>query len=146
MTDTKLLTPSELQNLAEQGKLAKVQAQFDHVKKEEEERKALHEAFMGREIDPNVKELVNAAVRRAAEQGLHEVQMLTFPADFCNDRGRRINNGEPDWPDSLEGFAKKAMLYFEKELKPLGFKARAKVLTFPGGMPGDIGLFLGWGG
>jgi hypothetical protein len=144
MTDTKLFTPGELKKLTEQGQLAKVQAQFDRVKIEEEEKKALHEAFMGREIHPEVRERVNAAVRRAAEQGLHEIQVVTFPATYCNDRGRRINNFEPDWPDSLEGFAKKAMLYFEKELKPLGFKVRAEVLTFPGGMPGDVGLFLSW--
>ena len=144
MTETKLLTPSELTQLTEQGQLAKVKAQFDHLKKEEEEKQTLRESFMGRDVHPQVKERVNAAVRRAAEQGLRQIQVLTFPATYCNDRGRRINNAEPDWQDSLEGFAKKAMVYFEKELKPLGFKVRAEILTFPGGMPGEVGLFLSW--
>ena len=94
----------------------------------------------GRSVDANRLALVS----QAAEQGLRELQVVTFPATYCNDRGRRINNAEPDWPDSLEGFAKNAMAYYEKELKPLGFKVRAEVLTFPGGMPGDIGLFLRW--
>jgi hypothetical protein len=144
MTETKLLTPSELKQLTEQGQSAKVQAQLDYLKKDEAEKKALREAFMGRDVHPQVKERVNAAVRRAAEQGLHQIQVLSFPATYCNDRGRRINNAEPDWQDSLEGFAKKAMVYFEKELKPLGFKVRAEILTFPGGIPGDVGLFLSW--
>jgi len=26
----------------------------------------------------------------------------------------------------------------------MGYKMRAEVLDFPGGMPGDIGLFIGW--
>ncbi|HEY1385112.1 MAG TPA: hypothetical protein VGF43_15935, partial [Dongiaceae bacterium] len=58
---------------------------------------------------------------------------------------RRINNMEPDWPNSLEGFAKKAYEYYMAELKPLGFKLHAQVLDYPGGMPGDIGMYLRWG-
>jgi hypothetical protein len=144
MSDTKLLTPAELQKLAEQKQMAKVQAEFNRVKEQEQEQKALHEAFIGRDIHPQVMERVNAAVRRAAEDGLHEIRVLTFPASYCNDGGRRINNAEPDWPDSLEGFAEKCVEFYQKELKPLGFKVRAEILTFPGGMPGDVGLFLCW--
>ena len=99
---------------------------------------------MSRDVHPEVMNRVNAAVKRAAEQGLHEVQVLTFPASFCNDQGRRINNGEQDWPVSLEGFAKKAHEFFEAELKPLGFKSRAQVLNYPDGRLGDIGIFLAW--
>jgi hypothetical protein len=33
----------------------------------------------------------------------------------------------------------------EHDLKPCGFHLSARVLDFPDGMPGDIGLFLGWG-
>ena len=56
----------------------------------------------------------------------------------------RINNNEPDWPDSLEGFAKRAYEFYLKELRPLGFKVRVQVLDFPGGMPGTIALSLVW--
>jgi len=140
----KLLTPNDLKGIAEKIHMAKVQEQFDRVRKEQEEQRAIHEAFMSRDVHPEVMNRVNAAVKRAAEQGLHEVQVLTFPASFCNDQGRRINNGEQDWPDSLEGFAKKAHAFFEKELKPLGFKARAQVLNYPDGRLGDIGVFLAW--
>ena len=31
-----------------------------------------------------------------------------------------------------------------KELRPLGYKLHAQVIDFPGGMPGEIGLFLKW--
>jgi hypothetical protein len=140
----KLLTPKDLKGITEKLQMSKVQEQFDQVKKEQEERRALHEAFMSREVHPQVMDRVNAAVKRAAEQGLHEVQVLTFPASFCNDQGRRINNAEADWPVSLEGFAKKAHEFFEAELKPLGFKSRAQVLNYPDGRLGDVGLFLSW--
>ena len=99
---------------------------------------------MSRDVHPQVMDRINAAVKRAAEQGLHEVQVLTFPASFCNDQGRRINNAEADWPVSLEGFAKKAHEFFETELKPLGFKTRAQVLSYPDGRLGDVGIFLSW--
>src|SRR4029077_4915999 len=45
-----------------------------------------------------------AAVRRAAEQGFHELQVLRFPASYCNDHGRRMTVAEPDWPGPLGGF------------------------------------------
>ncbi len=87
---------------------------------------------------------LNKVIRVAAEQGHKEVRVITFPASFCNDGGRRINNMLPDWPDSLEGFAKKAYEFYQKELRPLGYKLHAQVIDFPGGMPGEIGLFLKW--
>lgn len=74
----------------------------------------------------------------------HELQVFTFPSSYCNDRGRRINNGEPDWPSSLEGFAKRAYFFYDKELKPLDFRLRASVLDYPRGMSGNIGMFLIW--
>jgi hypothetical protein len=50
----------------------------------------------------------------------------------------------PDWPDSLEGFARRAYDFYMKELRPLGYKLHAEVIAFPGGVPGEIGLFLKW--
>ena len=142
--DEKLVTPDELKEITDSIHMAKVQEQFERVRKEQEEKRALHEAFLARDLDPDVRTRVNAVVTRAAEQGLHEIQVVSFSANYCNDQGRRINNGEPDWPDSLEGFAKKAHEFFEAELKPLGFRARAQVLSYPDGKLGDIGLFLSW--
>ena len=46
--------------------------------------------------------------------------------------------------DSLEGFAKVAMQFYDKELKALGFRVQARILDYPGGMPGDVGIFLRW--
>jgi len=140
----KPLSPGDLQGIAEKTQLAKVQEQFERAKKEEQERKALHEAFVTRDLHPEVMERVNAAVRRAAEQGFHELQVLRFPASYCNDHGRRINVAEPDWPESLEGFAKRAYEFFGKELRPLGYRLRAQILDYPHGQLGDVGLFLCW--
>ena len=140
----KLLTPDELKGITDKAHMAKVQEQFDRARKEQEEKRALHEAFMARDVHPDVMARVNATVKRAAEQGLHEIQVFTFPASYCNDQGRRMNNAESDWPASLEGYAKKAHEFFEAELKPLGFRVRAQVLNYPDGRLGDVGMFLSW--
>jgi hypothetical protein len=42
----------------------------------------------------------------------------------------------------LRGEAAELYLRWERDLKPLGFGLSARVLDFPGGKPGDIGLFM----
>jgi hypothetical protein len=139
-----LIRPEDLRKLAADLEMAKARKEMDALHKKEEEAKALREAFMSRDIHPEHIERLNAVIRRAAANGLTEIEAFTFPAGFTSDGGRRINNNEPDWPDSLEGFAKKAYDYYEKELRPLGYKLQVRVLTYPGGMIGDIGMFLHW--
>ncbi len=70
--------------------------------------------------------------------GAREVPWCSdFPRAYCNDGGRRINIGDPELADSRsEGFGKTAYNYFEKELRPLGYKLRAEIVSFPEGLPG----------
>ncbi|MGO8920901.1 MAG: CBS domain-containing protein [Stellaceae bacterium] len=82
--------------------------------------------------------------RLAAEHGAKEFMLLRFPSEACSDGGRAVNAGEPDWPARLRGDAAELYLRWERDLKPQGFHLAARVLDFPGGMPGDIGIFLGW--
>lgn len=93
--------------------------------------------------DKNWNELLHQA-REAAEHGDKEFQLLRFPSDLCIDQGRAINGALAGWPRSLRGEAAEIYLRWESELKPRGFHLSARVLDYPNGMPGDIGLFLGW--
>jgi hypothetical protein len=34
--------------------------------------------------------------------------------------------------------------FWNEHLRPRGYKVRAQIVEFPGGMPGDIGIFLIW--
>ena len=99
---------------------------------------------MEREVHPEVIERINHAVSVAAQRGLHQIQVMSFPSSYCTDGGRRINIADPEWPSTLQGFAKDAYDFFEKELRPHGYKLYAEIISFPGGMPGDVGLFLKW--
>jgi hypothetical protein len=140
----KLLSPDDLIQISADAEIAKMDDERRIKKSKEEEKAKLRQAFLSREIQPEAVDRINAAVRVAALDGRHELQVLTFPSRFCSDGGRRINIGDPEWPSTLDGFAKKAYEFFEKELRPLGYKFYAEIIDFPGGMPGEVGLFLKW--
>lgn len=99
---------------------------IEHHISEEDWRKLMHEA------------------QQAAERGEEEFQLLRFPSDLCSDGGRAVNAPEPDWPGTLRGEAAEVYMRWERDLAPQGFHLAARVISFPDGMPGDIGLFLTW--
>jgi len=117
-----------------------------HMREHEEQQKAVMAEFhqpptrTPEQLMQQVMQLVN----QAAERGQTEVQVYRFPNELCSDRGRRINNGEPDWEATLEGRPKDGYEFWREHLRPLGFGLKAEVLEYPGGMPGDIGFFLTW--
>ncbi len=141
---TTLLRPQDLNENISDAEMKKMEDERKRKERQKREQRQLHDAFMARDIHPQVMDRLNNAVRIAAEQGFKEVQVITFPASFCNDGGRRINNMLPDWPDSLEGFARRAYDFYIRELRPVGYKLHAQVIDFPGGMPGEIALVLKW--
>ena len=81
----------------------------------------------------------------AAESGQKNSCCCAFPNQLCIDGGRAINVAEHDWPATLRGRPAEIYLRWERDLKPRGFGLLARVLEFPSGKPGDIGLFLLWG-
>ena len=139
-----IVTPEELRKAQDERDMAAAREAMEKLRRTEEEQQALHEAFLNRKIGPEAIERFNAAVKKAAEQGQHEIMIGQFPASWCSDGGRRINNNLEDWPESLEGIAKQVYEYHVKNLAPLGYKMRVEVLNFPGGVPGDIGIFFRW--
>ncbi len=128
----------------------------DHQRGEVQHREAERRAAAERRQQA-VKELIDHHIgdetwqamlhnaRQAAERGQTELMLLRFPSQLCSDRGRAINAMEPNWPTTLRGEAAELYLRWEHELRPNGFRLGARVLDYPGGMPGDVGLFLVWG-
>jgi hypothetical protein len=139
-----LLRPQDLMQILSDAEMVKMNEARQAREKKEQQQKELREAFMSRQIHPEVFDRINRAVRIAAEQGRHQAEVVTFPCSFCSDGGRRINIADPEWPSTLEGFAKTAYQFYLKELRPLGFKMHAQIINFPHGMPGEAGLFLKW--
>ncbi len=85
-----------------------------------------------------------AIIERAVSNGLTEVLVMRFPNSLCTDRGRAINQQEAGWENTLTGLPKELYDFWDRQLRPLGYKIRVQVVDWPGGMPGDIGITLKW--
>jgi hypothetical protein len=154
MSENRPTTPAEAgtfsaadlrRRMAEQ-EAAKAAEELRHTQEQEEKQKAVMAEFHKPpdRTAEQLLQLVTQLVNRAAERGQSEVQVYRFPNSLCNDRGRKINNLEPDWDQTLEGRPRLGYEFWRDHLRPLGFGLKAEVLEYPGGMPGDIGFFLTW--
>ena len=85
-----------------------------------------------------------AIIKRAADNGLTEVEVFRFPNVLCTDHGRAINQSEPGWETTLTGLPKEIFEFFEKYLKPRGYRVAYQIVDFPNGIPGDVGVTLKW--
>ncbi len=139
-----LIRPGDLKKVAVEKEMARAREIAEADKRRADERHQVQQAFMDRQIHPEVKARLTTVLRAAAERGDTHVRLFTFPSDLCNDGGRAINNADPDWPKTLVGFAARAYEYYQKELQPHGYRLRAEILDFPGGMPGEVGITLAW--
>ena len=77
---------------------AKAAEELRHMKEQEEKQKAVMEEFH-KPLERTAEQLMQVVmplVSHAAERGQSEVQVYRFPNAMCSDRGRRINNSEPD--------------------------------------------------
>ena len=137
---------SELRRRMAEREAAKAAEEARRMKEEEEKKKAVYEEFYeapARTAD-QLMEFLMQLVNRAAERGQSEVQIYRFPNRLCSDGGRRINNSQPDWEETLEGRPRLGYEFWRDHLKPLGFGLKAEILDYPGGMPGDVGFLLTW--
>lgn len=101
-------------------------------------------------------------IRHAFERGETELMFASFPSSFCTDGGRAIINAgappinkpseaelaaqsdEPEWLASLPVGVRQVYDYWKTDLKSGGFGFSARIINYPGGMPGDVGLFFSW--
>lgn len=94
--------------------------------------------------DEEALKRVGIIVERAVANGLTEVQVYRFPNALCTDHGRAINQQEPGWETTLTGLPKEMYEFWDRQLRPLGYKLRVQIIDFPDGMPGDVGITLKW--
>ncbi|MBS0561078.1 MAG: hypothetical protein JSR21_13590 [Proteobacteria bacterium] len=104
-------------------------------------------------------ETVLDRIKRAFDRGETELMLVSFPSSFCTDSGRAVANAdvppinkaaapgpdaEPAWLATLPKGARPIYNYWKQTLKPGGFQFSARIVNFPSGMPGDVGLFFSW--
>jgi len=138
------LTPQELRQRVEKKAMEEARKAAEAARKTEDHQRELREVFMSREVQPNGMARLMDAVTHAAETGKSELMVIRFPSSYLSDGGRAINNFEPTWPKTLDGFAKRAYDFYEQNLREQGYRLRAQILEYPDGKPGDVGLFLSW--
>ena len=150
MNDTKTEAPTPVVS-AEALRMTILKKEMERLEAQDKAREAeqkKHAAFTDDFLHHHVTEEERAMVRRmvmnAVKDGKLEALVYSFPSDLCTDSGRAINNADPEWPKTLQGKAKEFFDAYEATAKPLGYRLKAMVISFPDGMPGDIGFFLNW--
>jgi len=99
-------------------------------------------------------------IKRAFDHGETELMFASYPSSFCSDDGRAIVNAGappivkpdknapkpavPDWIETQPKGVRIVYDYWKQHMEPGGFKLSARIINFPGGMPGDVGLFFSW--
>jgi len=145
-TTISAFSAADLRHRMAEREAAKAAEELRHMQEQEEKQKTVMAEFYKppERTAEQLLQLIMQLVSKAAERGQSEVQVYRFPNSLCSDRGRRINNSEPEWEKTLEGRPKAGYEFWHEHLRPLGFHLKAEVLEYPGGMPGDIGFFLTW--
>ena len=95
--------------------------------------------------DDQVIEKATVIISRAVENGLTSVQVFRFPNHLCTDNGRAIDQAEPGWEKTLTGIPKELFQFYERQLKSHGYQMKYEIIDRPGGIRGDVGVFLSWG-
>ena len=121
-------------------------ADVERRARDAEERKLAEFAqdFMHNHVSEDEMAMVRRLVMNAVKDGKFEAMIYSFPSGLCTDSGRAINNNDPRWPETLQGKSKELFASYEELARPRGYKLKAMVINFPGGIPGDIGFFLNW--
>ena len=114
----------------------------------EDEKRALIERLTkpsGKTEEEKIQ-LAATIIQRAVRNGMTEVQVYRFPNTLCTDKGRAINQQEAGWETTLTGIPKEIFQLWTDYLKPRGYRISYQIIDFPGGVPGDIGVTISWGG
>lgn len=147
--DESFMSANDLRSYMNKMEMAKASKAVDAMDNAEKARRELIKQLsepmkLTPEVIKNAVDRLKSAVRRAAERGDTEVLVMRFPVALCTDHGRAINNSDADWPESLTGRPRQAYEFWRDHVRQAGYRLKAMIIEWPGGMPGDVGLFLSW--
>lgn len=150
LADETFMSAADLRNYMTEMQMAKAMKSVDGMSRAEKARQDLTKR-LAEPIDmtpERLKEILQplrSKLRAAAERGETELMVMRFPNTLCTDKGRAINNSDPDWPETLSGRPRQAYELWRDQLRQGGFRLSAMIIEWPGGLPGDVGFFLKWG-
>ena len=135
---------SELRMLLLEEQMAEAKKRESHVKREQDKLSKFTEDFLRNQVTEDEIAMVRRLVMNAVKDGKLEALVYSFPSNLCTDSGRAINSGDPQWTETLQGKAREFYNRYVEFGRPQGYKLKAMIINFPGGMPGDVGFFLNW--
>ena len=144
MSEQPIISAGDLRMAILQKEMAEIKGAEKAKAEQEKQLRDFTESFLHAHVTDEERALIQKLVMSAVNNGKFEALVYSFPSDLCTDSGRAINNRLPHWPETLRGKAKELYERYTEVAKPQGFKLKAAVINFPGGMPGDIGFFLNW--
>lgn len=146
MSDEKpaVVSANELRMAILKKEMAEMEKQDKARAQQEKRLKDFADSFMHDHISDDERQMIQKLVMNAVNNGKFEALVYSFPSDLCSDSGRAINNRLAHWPETLQGKAKELYDRYLEVAKPQGFRLKAAIISFPGGMPGDVGFFLNW--
>ena len=148
--DESFMSAADLRAYMTEMDMAKAMKEVDAMDRAEKARNELIKSLSTPiDVTPEkIKEVTATLLRKlrgAARRGVGDLMVMRFPSALCTDRGRAINNSEPDWPETLTGRPRQAYEFWRDHLRPAGYRLKAMIVEWPGGLPGDVGFFLQWG-
>ena len=136
---------------AEQLRMSLLEAQMAEFDRREKAKAAelkrlsdFSDDFMRAHVSDEERAMIRRLVANALKEGKMEAMVYSFPSALCTDGGRAINSMAAHWPETLQGKAKELYDRFKTNVQPKGYRLRAMIINFPGGIPGDVGFFLNW--
>jgi hypothetical protein len=147
--DETFMSATELRSYMTEIEMAKASKEIGGMDRAEQARAELMKSLAAPiELTPEKRKEITQSLlhklRSAAERGQTELMVMRFPNTLCTDKGRALNNAEPTWPDTLIGRPRQAYEFWREHLQPAGYRLKAMIVDWPRGLPGDVGLFLGW--
>jgi len=159
---TGLLTVAALFAEKDERQARERAAQAKLERKKEEELSNWKSRLDAFQVDEQHKRTIVERIKAAFERGESEIMLTSFPSSFCTDGGRAVANAdrppiipptaeelkhgraEPEWLATLPAGAGPVYKFWEEDLKPGGFRFSARIINFPDGKLGDVGLFFSW--
>ena len=111
------------------------------------------------EVTDADRRMMNEKIRQAFARNEIELMFASFPSELCTDGGRAIINAgepplnppqeeqqdkEPDWVATLPMGFRRVYREWKEHVKPAGYNFLARIISYPDGKPGDVGLFFTW--
>lgn len=133
--DPPLVTAADLRHLMAEREEQRHRERLEAEAKARAQHDMMVERFRASHLTEDEKRSLIRHFQSAALRGEKEIQVCRFPSDVCTDGGRAINNGDPDWPDTLEGKPRDIYELWHEHLRPWATGCGRALLIFPVAYP-----------